>query len=49
MVVAGVRCAGRGRKTYECVKEDMKALDSHPEYMGSVQGYAEGHHFGRNV
>ena len=27
VVVAGVRCAGRGKKTwYECVKDDMKAL-----------------------
>ena len=26
-MVAGVRCAGRGRKTwYECVKDDMKGL-----------------------
>ena len=25
--VAGVKCVGRGRKTwYECVKEDMKLL-----------------------
>ena len=32
VVVAGVRCAGRGRKTwYECVKDDIKALDLHPE------------------
>ena len=31
VVVAGVRCAGRGRKTwYECVKDDMKALGLHP-------------------
>ena len=30
VVVAGVRCAGRGRKTwYECVKDDMKALGLH--------------------
>ena len=27
VVVAGVRCSGRGRKTwYECVKDDMKVL-----------------------
>ena len=33
VVVAGVRCAGRGRKTwYECVKDDMKALSLHPEW-----------------
>ena len=32
VVVVGVRCAGRGRKTcYECVKDDMKALGLHPE------------------
>ena len=32
MVMAGVRCAGRGRKTwYECVKEDMKVLGLHAE------------------
>ena len=29
----GVRCAGRGRKTwYECVKDDMKVLGLHPEW-----------------
>ena len=33
VVVAGVRCAGRGRKTwYEFVKDDMKALGLHPEW-----------------
>ena len=33
VVVAGVRCAGRGRKTwYECVKEDMKVLGLHAEW-----------------
>ena len=27
VVVAGVRCVGRGRKTwYECVKDDMKSM-----------------------
>ena len=32
VVVAGVRCAGRGRKTwYECVKDDMKVLGLHAE------------------
>ena len=31
VVVAGVRCVGRGRKTwYECVKDDMKVLGLHP-------------------
>ena len=33
VVVAGVRCAGRGRKTlYECVKDDVKVLGLHPEW-----------------
>ena len=33
VVVAGVRCVGRGRKTrYECVKEDMKVLGLHAEW-----------------
>ena len=33
VVVAGVRCAGRGRKTwYQYVKDDMKALSLHPEW-----------------
>ena len=33
VVVAGVRCAGRGRKTcYECVKDDMKELGLHAEW-----------------
>ena len=33
VVVAGVRCAGRGRKTwYECVKDDMKVLGLHAEW-----------------
>ena len=44
VVVAGVSCGGRGRKTwYECVKDDMKALVLHPECA------VEGLHFGRNV
>ena len=31
--MAGVRCAGRGRKTwYECVKDDMMVLGLHPEW-----------------
>ena len=39
VVVAGVRCAGRGVKTwYECVKEDIKMLGLHAEWA-SVQGY----------
>ena len=33
VVVAGVRCASRGRKTwYECVKEDMKVVGLHAEW-----------------
>ena len=33
VVVAGVRCAGRGRKTWkECVKDDMIELGLHPEW-----------------
>ena len=33
VVVAGVRCAGRGRKTrYKCVKDDMKELGLHAEW-----------------
>ena len=32
MMVAGVRCVGRGMKIlYECVKNDMKALGLHPK------------------
>ena len=34
VVVAGVRCAGRGRKTWrECVKDDMEELGLHPEWV----------------
>ena len=33
MVVAGVRCVGRGRKTWrECVKDDMVELGLDPEW-----------------
>ena len=33
VVVAGVRCAGRGRKIwYECVKEDMKMVGLYAEW-----------------
>ena len=32
VVVAGVRCAGRDRKTWrECVKDDTDELGWHPE------------------
>ena len=34
VVVAGVRCAGRGRKTWrECVKDDMDELGLHSEWV----------------
>ena len=49
MVVAGVRCASRGRKTwYECVKDDTKELGLHAEWVPSVQGYVEGLHIRKN-
>ena len=33
VVVAGVRCVGRGRKTWrECVKDDTDELGLHPEW-----------------
>ena len=33
VMVAGVRCVGRGRKTWrECVKDDMDELGLHSEY-----------------
>ena len=33
VVVAGVRCVGRGRKTWrECVKEDTDELRLHPKW-----------------
>ena len=45
VVVAGVRCAGRGRKTwYECVKKDMKVLGLHAEY-GQCSGICGGASF----
>ena len=34
VVVTGVRCAGRGRKTWrECVKDDMNELGLHSEWV----------------
>ena len=34
VVVAGVRCAGKGRKTWrECVRDDMEELGLHPEWV----------------
>ena len=51
VVVAGVRCAGRGGKTwYECVKDDMKELGLHAEWaVFRPQGYMEGLRIGKNV
>ena len=44
-----MRCAGRGRKTWrECVKDDTDELGLHPEF-GSVYGYVESSHIGKNV
>ena len=48
VVVAGVRCAGRGRKTwYECVKDHMKVVGLHAEWA-VFRGYLEGLHIGKN-
>ena len=34
VVVAGVRCVGRGRKTWrDCVRDDMEELGLHPEWV----------------
>ena len=34
VVVAGLRCVGRGRKTWrECVKDDMDELGLHSEWV----------------
>ena len=34
VVVAGVRCAGKGRETWrECVRDDMEELGLHPEWV----------------
>ena len=45
VVVAGVRCAGRGRKTWrECVKDDMDELGLHSEWVVFLQGYVERSH-----
>ena len=51
VVMAGVRCAGRGRKTWrECVKDDMDELGLHSEWvLVSVQGCVEKPHIGKNV
>ena len=48
VVVAGVRCVGRGRKTWrECVKDDMDELGLHSEWtLDSVHGYGEKPHIG---
>ena len=39
VVVAGVRCADRGRKTWrECVKDDMDELGLHSEWVVWICG-----------
>ena len=49
VVVAGVRCTGRGRKTWrECVKDDICWAWFTP-WMSSVQWYVERLHIGKNV
>ena len=48
VVVAGVRCAGRGRKTWrEFVKDDMDELGLHSEWV--VFRDVEKPHIGKNV
>ena len=43
VVVAGVRCAGRGKKTwYECVKEDMKVLGEWAVFRDMWKGIISG-------
>ena len=43
VVVAGVRCAGRGRKTwYECLKEDMKVLGEWAVFRDMWKGFISG-------
>ena len=47
VVVAGVRCAGRGRKTWrECVKDDIDELGF---TLNGWCGYVEKPHIGKNV
>ena len=50
VVVAEMRCAGRGRKTwYECVKDDdMDELGLHSEWIVFRDNVGR-LHFGRNV
>ena len=44
VVLAGVRCVGRGRKTWrECVKDDTDELGLHPEWAVSRE-YVERPH-----
>ena len=47
--VAGVRCAGRGRKTCERMCEGWYGGIGFAPWMGSVQGYVERPHIGKNV
>ena len=51
VVVTGVICADRGRKTWrECVKDDMDELGLHSEWVVfTVQGYVERPHIRKNV
>ena len=40
VVVGGLRCVGRGRKTWgECVKDDTDELGLHPEWVVAVLGF----------
>ena len=39
VVVGGLRCGGRDRKTWrECVKDDTNELGLHPEWVGFRNG-----------
>ena len=50
VVVAGVRCAGRGRKTWrECVKDDMVELGLHPEWAVCRDVWIKRPRIGENV
>ena len=51
MEVAGVRCRGRNRKTWnECVEDDMKELGLHAEWaVFTVQEYVDGLHMGKRL
>ena len=50
VVVAGVRCAGRGRKTWrECVKDDMDELGLHSQWVVFRDICEEASYRGKNV